>query len=381
MTTKFIPVAKPWLGDEESDAAGRAIHSGWVTQGPEVKAFEQEFATYVDAPFACAVANCTAALHLALLAVGVKPGDEVITVSHSFIATASSVKYCQADPIFVDIEPDSFNLNPELLEQAITTKTAAILVVHQMGMPASMERIMDIARQHRLPVVEDAACAVGSTIQYRGHLRKIGYPIGDVICFSFHPRKIITTGDGGMLTTANPEYDRQFRLLRQHGMGVPDAVRHGNRQVIFENYDLIGFNYRMTDIQAAVGRVQLRKLDELVGRRRKQVEIYRELLSGLPQISLPIEPDHARSNWQSFCIRLADGIDQLRVMQYLLDHGIATRRGIMCAHREVPYREKCRYPLPESERAQDHGLIIPLYHEMGEAEQRAVSDCLRAALA
>ena len=381
MAEKFIPVAKPWMGTDAVEAAGRAIASGWVTQGPEVGAFEQEFARHVGAPFACAVSNCTAALHLALLAVGVKPGDEVITVSHSFIATANSVRYCRAEPVFIDICPDTFNLNPDLIEAAVTGKTAAILVVHQMGMPADMDRIMAVAARHRLPVVEDAACAVGSMIRYHGKWHKVGEPVGDVVCFSFHPRKILTTGDGGMLTTANPEYDQLFRLLRQHGMSVPDAVRHGSRQVIVENYEIIGFNYRMTDIQAAVGRTQLRRLDEMVRRRREQVEQYRLLLRDLGGIGLPVEPEYARSNWQSFCVRLDDSFDQIAVMQYLLDRNIATRQGIMCAHLEAPYRTAVRFPLPESEKARSHSIILPLYHEMTAEEQQIVGECLRSCLA
>src|SRR5919204_3743051 len=289
-----IPITKPWMDAREVEAAARPILSGWITQGPEVAAFEREFAAAVGAEHACAVSNCTVALHLALLAVGVRPGDEVITVSHSFVATASSVRYCGATPVFVDIEPGSFNMDPALVEAAVTPRTRAILCVHQMGMPCDLEAILEVARKFSLPVVEDAACAIGSEILWRGAWEKIGKPHGDVACFSFHPRKVITTGDGGMLTTSNPEWDRLFRLWRQHGMSVPDAVRHGAREVIFESYATLGYNYRMTDLQAAVGRVQLKRLPEILEKRRAAAARYRALLADIPGLRLPQEPAWAR---------------------------------------------------------------------------------------
>ena len=202
---------------------GARSSSGWVTQGPEVAAFEREFAAYVGAPHACAVSNCTTALHLALLAVGVGPGDEVVTVSHSFIATANAIRYCGATPVFVDIEPETFNIDPALDRAgAIATATRAILCVHQLGMPCDLAAHRRASADGRgLPVVEDAACAVGSEIRWDGRWERIGRPHGDVACFSFHPRKLLTTGDGGMITTADAEWDARFRLWRQHGMSVP----------------------------------------------------------------------------------------------------------------------------------------------------------------
>ena len=390
-----IPIAKPWIGKAEAEAATRAILSGWVTQGPEVAAFEREFAAYVGAPHACAVSNCTTALHLALLAVGVQPRDEVITVSHSYIATANSIRYCGAIPVFVDIEPQTYNINPLLIEEAITKRTRAILVVHQMGMPCDLKAILDIARQHSLPVIEDAACAIGSEILWNGQWEKIGKPHGDIACFSFHPRKVITTGDGGMLTTANPEFDKQFRLWRQHSMNVPDTVRHGAKQVIFESYPMLGYNYRMTDIQAAVGREQLKRLPEIVERRRFLADRYRKHLAEIPGLKLPTEPAWAQSNWQSYSVRLPEQYDQRQLMQSMLDVGVSTRRGIMCAHRELAYQDEVwlcemaqeerqceagRYDhLGESEQAQDRTILLPLFYQMTNQEQDYVVKSLKTA--
>jgi perosamine synthetase len=400
-TKKIIPVARPFMDDQEVMAAGRAIRSGWVTQGPEVAAFEGEFAAYSGAAHACAVSNCTTALHLALLAAGVAQGDEVITASHSFIATANSIRYCGATPVFVDIQPQTFNLDPALIERAIGAKTKAILCVHQIGMPCDLDQIVAIGRKHGLAVVEDAACAIGSEIYWQGRWEKIGKPHGDIACFSFHPRKLLSTGDGGMLTTNNPEWDHQFRLWRQHGMSVADTARHSSNQVVFESYDELGYNYRMTDIQAAIGRVQLTRMPEMIARRRVQARLYRELLSGIPGVSLAEEPAWARSNWQSYCIRLPEQANQRQVMQAMLDEGIATRRGVMNAHREPAYapnssgrkpwscglgQADCACPggacarLAESELAQERCILLPLYHQLSEAEQIRVVDVLERAL-
>jgi perosamine synthetase len=393
-TKNFIPLAKPWMDEREAEAAKRPIMNGWVMQGPEVAAFEAEFAAYVGGTYACAVSSCTTALHLGLLAVGVKPGDEVITVSHSFVATANSVRYCGAKPVFVDVERDTFNMDPHLIERALTPKTRAILCVHQMGMPCDLTQIIAIARQHGLPVVEDCACAIGSEILWNGEWQKIGKPQADVACFSFHPRKIITTGDGGMVTTADAEWDRKFRLWRLHGMSAPTATRHGAKEVMFESYLEFGFNYRMTDIQAAIGREQIKRLPEIIKRRRFLAERYKYLLADAPGIGLPHEPAWARSNWQSYCVRLPEKCDQRQVMQQMLDVGVSTRRGIMCSHREPVYQQEpwscgkgpggCDCPrgqcmrLADSEQAQDRTIVLPLYHQLTEAEQDFVVETLRS---
>ena len=378
--THFIPITKPWMDDQEIEAARRPILTGWVTQGPEVAAFEEEFAQYVGARFACAVSSCTTALHLALLAVGVRPGDEVITVSHSFIATANSIRYCGAIPVFVDIQPRTFNMDPQLIENLITKRTRAILCVHQMGMPCDLEEILKIGHRYLFPVIEDAACAIGSEIFWKGQWERIGKPQGEIACFSFHPRKVITTGDGGMITTSNPEWDRTFRLLRQHGMSIPDRVRHDAEEVLIESYQVLGYNYRMTDIQGAIGREQVKRLPEIIRKRRFLAGRYKELLSDVPGIGLPEEPSWARSNWQSYCVYLPNACNQSKVMKFLLDRGVATRRGIMCIHQEEAYRNFSNpRTLSESERAKDHCIILPLYHQMTEENQKYVVEVLKEA--
>jgi len=376
----MIPITKPVLDESEARAAADVVLSGWLSQGAQVAAFETEFAALVSAPHACAVSNCTTALHLALLAAGVAPGDEVITVSHSFIATANVIRQCGATPVFVDIDPVTFGLDPELLAAAVTSRTRAILCVHQIGMPCDLARILPIAGALGLPVIEDAACAIGSEIRLDGAWAPIGAPHGDVACFSFHPRKVITTGEGGMLTTRHADWDRKFRLLRQHGMSVPDTVRHQANEIVFEDYPVSGFNYRMTDIQAAVGRRQLQRLPDILSHRRALAAAYTHMLAGVRDVRTPSEPEWARSNWQSYCIRLPEWVDQRQVMQAMLDRGVATRRGIMCSHLEAPFADRRGPPLLQSERAHRHGVILPLYPQMTAEIQGEVVDALRGAL-
>jgi dTDP-4-amino-4,6-dideoxygalactose transaminase len=378
-----IPLTRLSLGHEEWSAVQSVLQSCWLTQGLQVAAFEREFAATVGAPYACAVSSCTTALHLALRAVGVGPGDEVITVSHSFIATANSIRHCGAIPVFVDIEPDGYNLDPALLPPAISPRTKAVLCVHQIGMPCDLRAILPIVRAHRLPLIEDAACAIGSEVRLNGSWERIGKPHGDIACFSFHPRKVITAGEGGMLTTANPEYDRLFRLWRQHGMTITDRQRHASDRVLFEAYDDLGYNYRMTDLQAAIGRAQLAKLPELVAQRRAIAGRYAALLAEHQGLALQTEPDWARSNWQSYCVGLPESCDQREVMQTLLDAGITTRRGVMCAHREPAYaREPWRAgsALSRSERAQDRSILLPIFPGMTVEDQERVAQQLTRAV-
>jgi perosamine synthetase len=368
----MIPLAKPYLTQDEAQAAYDTILTGWITQGPKVKEFEEKFAAYTGAKYAVAVSNCTTALHLALIVSGVGLGDEVICPSLSYIATANAIKYVGAKPVFGEVIRDTYNLDPVDAERRITAKTKAILIVHQIGMPADIDAFKLLCNQYNLKLIEDAACAAGSV--YKG--KKIGSH-SDLVCFSFHPRKVISTGDGGMITTNREDYYKRLKLLRQHGMSINDRVRHEAKELVFEDHVEVGYNYRMTDIQAAVGIRQLEKLDWIVLQRRKIANQYNEALMALEFVQLPIEKDGIFSNYQSYMIYLKESCPTGRntLMQNLLHKGIASRRGIMTAHRETAYKnETGNVRLPVSEQVQDNSIILPLYVPMENQDINFVID-------
>ena len=370
----MIPISKPYLDKADAQAAYDTILTGWITQGPKVQEFEEKFAQYTGAKYAVAVSNCTTALHLSMIVAGIQQGDEVICPSMSYIATANSIMYVGATPVFAEVD-EYYNLCLADVEKRITPKTKAILLVHQMGMPADIEGFQKLCKQHNLTLIEDAACAVGSA--YKG--KKIGCH-SSLVCFSFHPRKVISTGDGGMITTDNEAYYHRLRLLRQHGMSVNDRVRHLSDKVIFEDHVEIGYNYRMTDIQAAVGIKQLEKLDWIVEERRKIARQYHEALQHISYLRLPVEPEGCFSNYQSYSIYLKPEcpIERNALMQKMLDAGIATRRGIMTAHRESAYKGKyAGVELPISEDQSDRSIVLPLFVPMEQKDLDAVIQCFK----
>ncbi|MFV0458021.1 MAG: DegT/DnrJ/EryC1/StrS family aminotransferase [Actinomycetales bacterium] len=360
-----INVMRPWLGEEEAQAAAEAVRSGWVAQGPRVAEFERAFAARVQAPFGVAMSSCTTALHVALIVAGVQPGDDVVVPSFSFIATANAPTYVGANPVFCDVDVRTGNVTPETIEAALTPATKAVIAVDQGGIPVDLVAIRELCDPLGIVVVEDAACAAGST--YRGR------PVGtgaDVAAWSFHPRKLLTTGEGGMLTTGHQEWAERARRLREHGMSVSAAARHASVLAPAEEYVERAYNYRMTDIQAAVGLVQLGKLDAMVQRRRELAERYRDVLNQLPGLRLVADPEYGSANFQSLWVQVLPefGVSRDRLLEHLAEHGISARRGIMCAHRQPAYVGSARSELSVSERLSDNTLILPLYHDLTEDE-------------
>jgi perosamine synthetase len=372
-----VPFARPYLTGDEGDAVAQVIASGWVSQGPRVREFEAAFAERVGAAEAVAVSNCTTALQLALYVSGVGPGDEVIVPSMSFIATANAVWQCGATPVFADVDPRTFNLDPYSAERAITSATKAIMPVHQLGLPADMNRFFSIADRHGLALVEDAACAIGATY----HSRPIG-SLGPLACFSLHPRKVITTGEGGMIAVQDPDVAARLRQLRQHAMDVSDLARHGARDVVIESYPERGWNYRMTDMQAALGLCQLQVLDDILGERRRLAERYTAAIEDIDFVEPPFEPGYAQRTWQSYAVTIADDapVDRNELMRLLLLDGVPTRRGVMAIHREGAYGD-VTVDLPNTDRTSDTSLMLPLFAGLTDEQQDYVIDCLASHLA
>ena len=370
----MIPIAKPYLTEDEAKAAYDTVLSGWVTQGPKVQEFEEKFAAYTGAKYAVAVSSCTTALHLAMIVAGIGEGDEVICPSMSYIATANSIKYAGAIPVFAEVNA-YYNLDIADVEKRITPRTKAILLVHQMGMPADIDAFKSLCTKHNLLLIEDAACAIGSS--YKG--KKIGVH-SDLVCFSFHPRKVITTGDGGMITTSNEAFYNRMKILRQHGMSINDRERHLSSKVLFEEHVEVGYDYRMTDIQAAVGIKQLEKLDWLIEERRKIAGQYFTAFAGIEHFRLPVEQPGYFTSHQSFSVYLkpSSPVSRNELMQKLLDMGISSRRGIMLSHTEKAYTDlDYHVELPVSEDLNRNSIILPLYVPM---PQESVSKVIAAIL-
>jgi perosamine synthetase len=371
-----VPFARPYLRGDEGAAVAEVIASGWVSQGPRVREFEKAFAQRMGAADAVATTNCTTALQLALYVSGVGPGDEVIVPSLSFIATANAVWQNGATPVFADIDPHTYNLDFASAERAITSRTKAIMPVHQLGLPADMDPLMALAERHGLTIVEDAACAIGA--RYKG--RPIG-SLGPLACFSLHPRKVITTGEGGMITVNDAATADRLRKLRQHAMDVSDLARHEAKDVVIEAYPERGWNMRMTDMQAALGLCQLELLDEIRAERRRQAERYTSALERIPCVEPPYDPPYAERTWQSYAFRLLPDapIERTELMRRLLHDGIATRPGVMASHRERAYADALA-ELPHTDAAARDSMMLPLFAGLTEEQQEYVIDCLSAHL-
>lgn len=371
----MIPITRLFVGEEEAQAAAEVVRSGWLTAGRRGAQFEQAVAHYVGARHGVAVNSCTTGLHLALLAAGVKPGDEVICPSFSFIATANSILYAGATPVFVDIDPQTYNINADLIEAAITERTTAIMPVSQIGLPADLDRINEIAARRGLRVVEDAAPSFGAKIGDRF----VG-SISELTCFSFDARKILTMGEGGVITTDDEAMATRLRQLRAQAASVSLEARHNSTTVIVEEYPELGYNYKLTDYQAAVGLVQLTKIETVVKERRRLAQRYNELLAAEHRIVRPYEPKGYKHIYQCYSVRLAGGHHQIPVMQHMMNNGVATRR-IMAIHEEPFYRKLMPgIRLVETERAARETLQLPIYVGLTDAEQEQVVEALSAAL-
>jgi perosamine synthetase len=376
-----VPLTRPWTDSRETNAVAEVVGSGWLTQGNGVKNFERAVAEHVGAAHAVAFTSCTTALHAALLLHGVGEGHEVIVPSYTWIATANVVRMVGAQPVFADIDLATFNINPQHVESLITPRTRVLMPVHQFGQTADMNAISRIAERHKLIVIEDAACALGSRYQDT----PVG-GLGNMACFSFHPRKLITTGEGGMLVTDDAELAAQARILINHGASVSDLAKHKAGTVealLHEEFADVGYNYRMTDLQGALGVAQMTRLEDVLRLRTQRAARYTTALSAIPGISPPHVPDYSTPNWQSYAIRVGDdaGVSRNAVAQKLLDSGVACRPAYMACHLQPVYRDRApRGGLPNTEQALQSVIILPLFPQMTDAEQDYVVDQLAQAM-
>ena len=367
---------RPWFGDEEVAAVAEVLASGWVAQGPRVAEFETRFAQVQGAEHAVATSSCTTALHLALAVVGVGVGDDVLLPSFSFIATANAPTYVGARPVFLDVDAETGTVTAEAVEQALTPETRAVIAVDQGGVPVDLAALRAVCDPAGVVVIEDAACAAGSTLR--------GQPVGagaEIAAWSFHPRKLLTTGEGGMLTTSRADWAERAGRLRQHGMSISAAARHASVLAPPECYSEVGFNYRMTDLQGALGLAQLDRLPEMVRRRRELAAVYSAAIGDIPGLRPVADPSWGTSNFQSYWVEVEPGfpVDRDRLLVILAEAGISARRGIMAAHRQPAFadRDTGWADLKVTERLTDRTLILPLYHQMSESDQASVLEVLQ----
>ena len=395
----MIPLSKPYFTKKETQLFKEVIDTGWVTQGPMVKQFEENFKNYVGSKYAAAVSSCTTGMHLSLLALGVEPGDFVLTVSHSYIATANSIRHAEAEPLFIDIDSTNFNIDVDCLDAFINNKChyknghlyykdykkliqnspvlrnlrnvngkiTCIIVPHQIGIPSNISEIKKRLNKFNIRIIEDAACAIGSSITLNNKIRKIGNPIGDLVCFSFHPRKILTTGDGGMVTSNNKKLIEQVKILRNHGMDSEPDIRAKKNIFMPSLHTVHGYNFRLTDIQAAVGIAQLEKLDEIIVQRNTLSDIYKDYLSKIEGIEIYTNVKNSSTNWQSYPITIRTKKKAIDLVNYLFQNGIYAKTGVMNAHMEPPYLKQ-KWRLPMSELTLEKTVHLPMFHTLRKKE-------------
>jgi perosamine synthetase len=373
-----IPLLRPWTDEEEVQAAAEVIRSGWLSQGPKVIEFEKTVASYVGAEYGVATNSCTTSLHLALHLSGVGSDDDVVMPSFTCMATANAVHHAGAQPVFADIDPRTYNLDPASVELLLTPRTKAIIVVHQIGLAADMEPFVKIAGKHGLALIEDGACSLGASS--RGE--RVG-GIAAPTCFSFHPRKMITTGEGGMITTNNAELAEEARILRATGASISDLERHKAKGVLVQHYDAAGYNYRMTDLQAAIGIVQMKKLPLMLEQRTAQARFYDQAFAALDEIILPWVPPTSAHAYSSYMIRFRpeSRIDRDVVLRKMAERGVSCRIGIQPLHHEPFYQERytgVRFPVTEE--AAQSTLFLPIFPGLSEDDQTRVVAELKDAI-
>lgn len=378
VAARNIPISLPSLGEEEWLALREPIESGWLTQGPKVAEFEKLFATRHEVKHAIAVSSCTTALHLALLALGVEAGDEVLVPAFTWVSTANAVMYCNATPVFVDVDPVTFNIDPKEIKAKLTSRTKAIIPVHLFGLCADVDEIKNIAPH--LPIVEDAACASGAG--YRG---KPAGGLGTLGCFSFHPRKSVTTGEGGMITTDDDALAEIINRLRNHGASVSEEQRHrGPKPYLLPEFDLVGYNYRMTDLQGAVGKVQLAKLDKFINEREMWARFYTKELDDIDWLRTPAVPEDCRHGWQSYVLFIDEEKTPYKrndLMELLQERGISTRPGTHAVHTLKFYAKHFSLnpnDYPNSFACAEQSMSIPLHNRMTPDDYQYVAETLRS---
>lgn len=373
-----IPITKPCTGPEEARMIAEVLASGWITGGPKVAEFERRLAEYVGVKHAISTTSCTTALSVALHALGIGPGDEVVVPSFSFIATANAVVHVGATPVFADIDLDTYNISVQTVSRVLSLRARAIMPVHQVGMPVDLEPLQALAAKKGLILLEDAACAVGT--EYKG--RRVGGHT-TCACFSFHPRKVITTGEGGMVTTNDDELARDVRTLCNHGASMTEMEKHAARGPVQVGYPVVGYNYRMCDLQGAAGLAQMDKLEGILKRRRDLAGRYREAFASIPELVQPVEPSHGRGTYQSYMVRLKGATAESRMtfLAALKERGVGATPGITAIHRQACYASReTLLSLPNTELATDTTVILPLFPNMTLEQQSqvigAVKECL-----